>query len=69
VRENLSIYAKLHSVPRERRNRLIPELLASVELTEWADKPVKNLSGGMRRPPGARDGRTARRPTPRRIGA
>ena len=49
VRENLSIYAKLHSVPRERRNRLIPELLASVELSDWADKPVKNLSGGMRR--------------------
>jgi ABC-2 type transport system ATP-binding protein len=49
VEENLVIYAKLHSVPRERRNRLIPELLASVELTAWADKPVKNLSGGMRR--------------------
>ena len=49
VWENLSIYAKLHSVPRERRNKLIPELLASVELTAWADKPVKNLSGGMRR--------------------
>jgi ABC-2 type transport system ATP-binding protein len=49
VRENLLIYAKLHSVPRDTRNRLIPELLASVELTAWADKLVKNLSGGMRR--------------------
>jgi ABC-2 type transport system ATP-binding protein len=49
VRENLLIYAKLHSVSRERRARLIPELLASVELTQWADSPVKNLSGGMRR--------------------
>lgn len=49
VEENLIIYAKLHSVPRERRNKLIPELLASVELTQWADKPVRNLSGGMRR--------------------
>ena len=49
VEENLLIYAKLHSVPRERRNRLIPELLAAVELSAWADKPVKNLSGGMRR--------------------
>jgi ABC-2 type transport system ATP-binding protein len=49
VEENLIIYAKLHSVPRERRNKLIPELLESVELTQWADKPVKNLSGGMRR--------------------
>ncbi len=49
VAENLLIYAKLHQVPREKRNRLIPELLASVELSEWADKLVKNLSGGMRR--------------------
>jgi ABC-2 type transport system ATP-binding protein len=49
VEENLLIYAKLYSVPRERRNRLIPELLEAVELTQWADKPVKNLSGGMRR--------------------
>jgi ABC-2 type transport system ATP-binding protein len=49
VRENLLIYAKLYSVPRDRRNRLIGELLESVELTQWADKPVKNLSGGMRR--------------------
>jgi ABC-2 type transport system ATP-binding protein len=49
VEENLLIYAKLHEVPRERRQKLIPELLASVELSEWADKLVKNLSGGMRR--------------------
>src|SRR4029453_377690 len=49
VRENLLIYAKLYGVPRERRNRLIAELLAAVELTEWADKQVKHLSGGMRR--------------------
>jgi len=49
VRENLLIYAKLYGVPRERRTRLIAELLAAVELTEWADKQVKHLSGGMRR--------------------
>jgi ABC-2 type transport system ATP-binding protein len=49
VEENLLIYAKLYSVPREKRTRLIRELLASVELTQWADKQVKNLSGGMRR--------------------
>jgi len=36
-------------VPRAKRNRLIAELIAAVELTQWADKPVKNLSGGMRR--------------------
>ena len=49
VNENLLIYAKLYGVPREKRTRLMRELLAAVELTEWADKPVKNLSGGMRR--------------------
>ncbi len=49
VEENLLIFAKLYGVPRSRRDRLIRDLIASVELTEWADKPVKNLSGGMRR--------------------
>jgi len=49
VRENLLIFAKLYSVPRERRTRLIHDLLEAVELLPWADKPVKNLSGGMRR--------------------
>src|SRR5437660_1591080 len=49
VEENLSIYAKLYGVPRERRKRLMSELLEAVELTKWRNKPVKNLSGGMRR--------------------
>ena len=49
VEENLLIFAKLYGVPRERRRRLMTELLAAVELTQWADQPVKNLSGGMRR--------------------
>jgi ABC-2 type transport system ATP-binding protein len=49
VHENLLIFAKLYGVPRETRTRLIAELLEAVELTQWADKPVKNLSGGMRR--------------------
>ncbi len=47
--ENLLIFAKLYGVPRERRKPLIAELLAAVELSKWADAPVKNLSGGMRR--------------------
>ncbi len=47
--ENLLIFAKLYGVPRERRKPLIAGLLAAVELTQWADAPVKNLSGGMRR--------------------
>lgn len=49
ARENLLIFAKLYGVPRAKRARLIDELLAAVELSAWADKPVKNLSGGMRR--------------------
>jgi ABC-2 type transport system ATP-binding protein len=49
VYENLLIFAKLYGVPRAKRERLIGELLEAVELTPWADKQVKNLSGGMRR--------------------
>src|SRR6059036_3162237 len=49
VEENLLIYAKLYGVPRERRRRLMADLLEAVELTQWAKKQVKNLSGGMRR--------------------
>jgi ABC-2 type transport system ATP-binding protein len=49
VHENLLIFAKLYGVPRAKRKRLMDELLAAVELTPWADKQVKNLSGGMRR--------------------
>ncbi len=49
VEENLLIFAKLYGVPREKRKRLIDDLLGAVELTQWRDKQVKNLSGGMRR--------------------
>ncbi len=49
VEENLLIYATLYGVPRDRRKKIMAELLEAVELTQWADKPVKNLSGGMRR--------------------
>jgi ABC-2 type transport system ATP-binding protein len=49
VEENLLIFAKLYSVPKEKRDKLIPELLEAVELTQWRAAPVKNLSGGMRR--------------------
>ena len=49
VEENLLIFAKLYEVPRSLRRPRIAELLEAVELDRWADKPVKNLSGGMRR--------------------
>ena len=49
VEENLLIFSKLYGVPRARRTQLIRELLGGVELLQWAKKPVKFLSGGMRR--------------------
>ena len=49
VEENMSIFAKLYGVPRSRREKTIKELLGTVELLPWADKPTKFLSGGMRR--------------------
>src|SRR3954466_4887086 len=49
VEENLIIFAKLYGVPRQKRERLIHQLLESVELTKGAKGPRKNLSGGMRR--------------------
>jgi ABC-2 type transport system ATP-binding protein len=47
--ENMSIFAKLYGIPREKRRRTIDELLKAVDLEQWADKPVKMFSGGMRR--------------------
>ncbi len=49
ARENMSIYAKLYSIPREQARRMIDELLAAVDLIQWRDKPLKLFSGGMRR--------------------
>jgi len=47
--ENMSIFAKFYGLPREERKKTIAELLEAVDLTQWADKPVKMFSGGMRR--------------------
>jgi ABC-2 type transport system ATP-binding protein len=47
--ENMTIFAKLYGIPREKRKKAIAELLEAVDLTQWADKPVKQFSGGMRR--------------------
>jgi ABC-2 type transport system ATP-binding protein len=49
VGENLSIYAKLYSVPRAQREKNIEEVLEAVDLTKWRDAQTKTLSGGMRR--------------------
>jgi ABC-2 type transport system ATP-binding protein len=47
--ENMRIFAKLYGMPRVKRRRAIRELLEAVDLGQWADKPVKMFSGGMRR--------------------
>ncbi|HTI99968.1 MAG TPA: ATP-binding cassette domain-containing protein [Dongiaceae bacterium] len=47
--ENMSIFAKLYGIPRVRRQQTIRQLLHDVDLEQWADKPVKMFSGGMRR--------------------
>jgi ABC-2 type transport system ATP-binding protein len=47
--ENMTIFAKLYGIPREKRKQTISELLKAVDLEQWADKPVKMFSGGMRR--------------------
>jgi ABC-2 type transport system ATP-binding protein len=49
VEENLSIYAKLYSVPRAEREKSIKEVLEAVDLLKWRDAQTKTLSGGMRR--------------------
>ncbi len=47
--ENMSIFAKLYGLPRQQRREVIRDLLEAVDLGQWADKPVKQFSGGMRR--------------------
>ncbi len=49
VEENLSIYAKLYSVPKAQREKNILEVLEAVDLVKWRGAQVKTLSGGMRR--------------------
>ena len=49
IEENLSIYAKLYGVSRERRRKVIPELLELVNLADRRKSLVGTLSGGMRR--------------------
>jgi ABC-2 type transport system ATP-binding protein len=49
VEENLSIYAKLYSVPRGQREKNIDSVLEAVDLVKWRDAQTKTLSGGMRR--------------------
>jgi len=49
VHENLDLHGLIFGVPRTLRRQRIEELLALVELTDWADKIVRTLSSGMKR--------------------
>ena len=49
VRENLELHGLVFGVPRKLRRQRIEEMLALVELTDWASKPVRALSSGMKR--------------------
>jgi ABC-2 type transport system ATP-binding protein len=47
--ENMLIHAKLYGVPLEKRERLIHDLLESVDLLKFRGALVRTFSGGMRR--------------------
>jgi ABC-2 type transport system ATP-binding protein len=47
--ENILIHAKLYGVPRASRDKLIHDLLESVDLLKFKDALVRTFSGGMRR--------------------
>ena len=49
VRENLELHGLVFGVPRALRRQRIDEMLALVELADWADKPARRLSSGMKR--------------------
>lgn len=49
VRENLNLHGLVFGVPRRLRRQRIEEMLALVELADWADKPARTLSSGMKR--------------------
>ena len=49
ARENMLIHAKLYGLSSVQRQELIPPLLESVGLSDFADKLVGSFSGGMRR--------------------
>ena len=47
--ENMLIHAKLYGVPASRREKLISDLLESVDLAKFKNALVRTFSGGMRR--------------------
>ncbi len=49
VRDNLSLMGRLYGLDAKAVRRRTEELLAQLQLTEAADRPAQNLSGGQRR--------------------
>ncbi len=49
VWENLEFHGRMHHIPNPRRQELIDQWLAYVELTDKKNALVKTLSGGMKR--------------------
>jgi ABC-2 type transport system ATP-binding protein len=49
LRENMEFHARLHHINSAERKRRINELLEYVELTEYADRMINTLSGGMKK--------------------
>src|SRR5579863_6443263 len=47
--ENMLVFARLYGVTGEKRKRVIRGLIEAVQLSDWAKKPVRTFSGGMRR--------------------
>jgi ABC-2 type transport system ATP-binding protein len=47
VRENLELFGRLYDIPRAALKSRVAELLEFVNLSDWADKVVTELSGGM----------------------
>lgn len=49
ARENLMIFSRLNGLSREAAKQRSTELLAEFSLTDVANRPIKDFSGGMRR--------------------
>jgi ABC-2 type transport system ATP-binding protein len=49
ARENLDLHGLVFGVPQPLRRQRIAEMLELVELTDWADKPARSFSSGMKR--------------------
>jgi ABC-2 type transport system ATP-binding protein len=49
IRENMEFHSRIHHLDSSKRKQRIAKLLEYVELTEYADKMVDTLSGGMKK--------------------